>query len=125
MPTVFSQSYTAPITTAGTPRRTNFPLVTIPTPFSGNNFVAMPCWAGCDWPRIRPGQFDGMVTRVVQDKGFEILVPLLDRLLSDEVRLIGSSAKAIPHMRWRWPSPLASFPRNLPIKRAMMKSPRM
>jgi starch synthase len=30
----------------------------------------------------------GMVTRVVQEKGFEILVPLLDRLLWDDVRLI-------------------------------------
>src|SRR5256714_14669122 len=30
----------------------------------------------------------GMVTRVVQEKGFEILVPVLDRLLSDDVRLI-------------------------------------
>ena len=30
----------------------------------------------------------GMVTRVVQEKGFAILVPVLDRLLSDDVRLI-------------------------------------
>jgi starch synthase len=30
----------------------------------------------------------GMVTRVVQEKGFEILTPLFDRLLSDDVRLI-------------------------------------
>jgi starch synthase len=29
-----------------------------------------------------------MVTRVVKEKGFEILMPLLDRLLSDDVRLI-------------------------------------
>jgi len=29
-----------------------------------------------------------MVTRVVEEKGFEILVPLLDRLLWDDVRLI-------------------------------------
>src|SRR5438105_5920418 len=29
-----------------------------------------------------------MVTRVVGEKGFDILVPLLDRLLSDDVRLI-------------------------------------
>ncbi|MEP6603540.1 MAG: glycogen synthase [Spartobacteria bacterium] len=34
------------------------------------------------------GPVYGMVTRVVQEKGFEILVPLLDRLLSDDVRLI-------------------------------------
>lgn len=34
------------------------------------------------------GPVFGMVTRVVDEKGFEILVPLLDRLLSDDVRLI-------------------------------------
>jgi starch synthase len=34
------------------------------------------------------GPIFGMVTRVVEEKGFEILVPLLDRLLSDDVRLI-------------------------------------
>jgi starch synthase len=38
-------------------------------------------------PRPR-GPVFGMVTRVVQEKGFEILVPLLDRLLWDDVRLI-------------------------------------
>jgi starch synthase len=34
------------------------------------------------------GPVFGMRTRVVQEKGFEILVPLLDRLLWDDVRLI-------------------------------------
>ena len=34
------------------------------------------------------GPVFGMVTRVVQEKGFDILVPVLDRLLSDDVRLI-------------------------------------
>jgi starch synthase len=34
------------------------------------------------------GPVFGMVTRVVEEKGFEILMPLLDRLLSDDVRLI-------------------------------------
>ena len=34
------------------------------------------------------GPVFGMVTRVVAEKGFEILMPLLDRLLSDDVRLI-------------------------------------
>ncbi len=34
------------------------------------------------------GPLFGMVTRVVEEKGFEILMPLLDRLLSDDVRLI-------------------------------------
>jgi starch synthase len=34
------------------------------------------------------GPVSGMVTRLVEEKGFEILVPLLDRLLWDDVRLI-------------------------------------
>jgi starch synthase len=34
------------------------------------------------------GPVFGMVTRVVEEKGFDILVPVLDRLLSDDVRLI-------------------------------------
>jgi len=34
------------------------------------------------------GPVFGMVTRVVEEKGFEILMPLLDRLLLDDVRLI-------------------------------------
>jgi starch synthase len=34
------------------------------------------------------GPVFGMVTRVVREKGFEILMPVLDRLLSDDVRLI-------------------------------------
>jgi starch synthase len=34
------------------------------------------------------GPVFGMVTRVIEEKGFEILVPLLDRLLWDDVRLI-------------------------------------
>ena len=34
------------------------------------------------------GPVFGMVTRVVAEKGFPLLVPLLDRLLSDDVRLI-------------------------------------
>jgi starch synthase len=37
---------------------------------------------------VPQGPVFGMVTRVVKEKGFEILVPLLDRLLSDDVRLI-------------------------------------
>jgi len=41
--------------------------------------------------RLNPeprGPVFGMVTRVVGEKGFGILVPLLDRLLTDDVRLI-------------------------------------
>ncbi len=34
------------------------------------------------------GPVFGMVTRLVPEKGFELLMPLLDRLLSDDVRLI-------------------------------------
>jgi starch synthase len=34
------------------------------------------------------GPVFGMVTRVVEEKGFEVLVPLFDRLLWDDVRLI-------------------------------------
>ncbi len=34
------------------------------------------------------GPVFGMVTRVVSEKGFDILVPLLDRLLTDDVRLV-------------------------------------
>ena len=34
------------------------------------------------------GPVFGMVTRVVQEKGFEVLMPLLDQLLWDDVRLI-------------------------------------
>ena len=37
---------------------------------------------------VPTGPVFGMVTRVVKEKGFEILMPLLDRLLSDDVRLI-------------------------------------
>src|SRR5256885_2875095 len=34
------------------------------------------------------GPVFGMVTRIVGEKGFDILVPLLDRLLNDDVRLV-------------------------------------
>ncbi len=38
--------------------------------------------------RAPTGPVFGMVTRVVEEKGFQILMPALDRLLSDDVRLI-------------------------------------
>jgi starch synthase len=41
--------------------------------------------------RLEPeprGPVFGMVTRVVSEKGFDILVPLLDRLLTDDIRLV-------------------------------------
>src|SRR5262249_17523166 len=41
--------------------------------------------------RLEPepqGPVFGMVTRVVGEKGFDIVVPMLDRLLSDDVRLV-------------------------------------
>jgi starch synthase len=44
--------------------------------------------ASLELARGPQGPVFGMVTRVVKEKGFEILMPLLDRLLSDDVRLI-------------------------------------
>jgi starch synthase len=63
------------------------------------------------------GPVFGMVTRVVEEKGFEILMPLLDRLLSDDVRLIilgeGDSA---------YETALAVAARKFPAKFAYQKS---
>jgi len=44
--------------------------------------------AGLQLAPAPSGPVFGMVTRVVEEKGFQILVPVLDRLLSDDVRLI-------------------------------------
>jgi starch synthase len=44
--------------------------------------------SGLDLEPAPAGPVFGMITRVVQEKGFEILMPLLDRLLSNNVRLI-------------------------------------
>jgi starch synthase len=62
------------------------------------------------------GPIFGMVTRVVQEKGFEILVPLLDRLLWDDVRLIilGEGAPAFE-------TALAVTARKFPTKFAYQK----
>ncbi len=63
------------------------------------------------------GPVFGMVTRVVKEKGFEILVPLLDRLLSDDVRLIilGEGDPAFE-------TALAVTARKFPTKFAYQKS---
>jgi starch synthase len=44
--------------------------------------------AGLQLAPAPSGPVFGMVTRVVEEKGFQILVPALDRLLTDDVRLI-------------------------------------
>ncbi len=63
------------------------------------------------------GPVFGMVTRVVEEKGFEILVPLLDRLLWDDVRLIilGEADPA-------YETALAVAARKFPTKFAYMKN---
>jgi starch synthase len=63
------------------------------------------------------GPVFGMVTRVVEEKGFEILMPLLDRLLSDDVRLIilGEGDPA-------YETALAVAARKFPAKFAYQKS---
>src|SRR5437667_705463 len=44
--------------------------------------------SGLGLAQVPGGPVFGMVTRVVQEKGFELLMPILDRLLTDDVRLI-------------------------------------
>jgi len=63
------------------------------------------------------GPVFGMVTRVVEEKGFQILVPVLDRLLSDDVRLIilGEGDPA-------YETALAVAARKFPMKFAYRKS---
>src|SRR5216117_1223055 len=63
------------------------------------------------------GPVFGMVTRVVHEKGFEILVPLLDRLLWDDARLIilGEGDPA-------YETALAIAARKLPTKFAYQKN---
>ncbi len=65
----------------------------LPQPFAiGSLFGKQICRAAllaelnlAETPR---GPVFGMVTRLVEEKGFDVLMPLLDRLLSDDVRLI-------------------------------------
>ena len=56
--------------------------------FDGKRFCRDALLNGAQLAPDPAGPVFGMVTRVVQEKGFEILVPLLDRLLTDDVRLI-------------------------------------
>src|SRR5207248_8738471 len=67
-------------------------------------------------PKPRGPVFE-MVTRVVEEKGFEILMPLLDRLLWDDVRLIilGEGDPA-------YETALAVASRKFPTKFAYMKN---
>src|SRR5437660_1373749 len=55
------------------------------------------CWCASRGCRLRPSsrfiisrsrEVFGKVTRTVGEKGFDILMPVLDRLLADDVRLI-------------------------------------
>jgi starch synthase len=67
--------------------------------------------------RAPRGPVFGMVTRVVEEKGFDILMPLLDRLLSDDVRLIilGEGDPA-------YETGLAVAARKFPVKFAYRKN---
>ncbi len=65
----------------------------LPVPYSSNSLSGKQVCRDSLLSRLRlaptpAGPVFGMVTRVVQEKGFEILVPALDRLLTDDVRLI-------------------------------------
>src|SRR6266404_5291698 len=73
--------------------------------------------AGLQLAPAPSGPVFGMVTRVVEEKGFQILVPVLDRLLSDDVRLIilGEGDPA-------YETALAVAARKFPTKFAYQKS---
>lgn len=73
--------------------------------------------AGLGLARAPRGPVFGMVTRVVEEKGFDILMPLLDRLLSDDVRLIilGEGDPA-------YETGLAVAARKFPVKFAYRKN---
>ena len=59
-----------------------------PSKFGGKQICRDALLANMKLAPAPRGPVFGMVTRVVEEKGFEILVPLLDRLLWDDVRLI-------------------------------------
>src|ERR1700681_4091180 len=59
-----------------------------PGEFSGKQLCRAALLNGLRLSPEPKGPVFGMVTRVVGEKGFDILVPLLDRLLTDDVRLI-------------------------------------
>ncbi|MEY2440466.1 MAG: starch synthase [Verrucomicrobiota bacterium] len=58
------------------------------TNLSGKQFCRDALIGGLGLALAPRGPVFGMVTRVVEEKGFDILMPVLDRLLSDDVRLI-------------------------------------
>ncbi|MEY2538347.1 MAG: starch synthase [Verrucomicrobiota bacterium] len=58
------------------------------TNLSGKQFCRDALISGLGLSSPADGPVFGMVTRVVEEKGFAILMPILDRLLSDDVRLI-------------------------------------
>ena len=55
---------------------------------SGKQFCREALIGGLGLASAPRGPVFGMVTRVVEEKGFAILMPILDRLLTDDVRLI-------------------------------------
>src|ERR1700736_2313492 len=55
---------------------------------SGKDFCRDALIGGLGLALAPRGPVFGMVTRVVEEKGFAILMPILDRLLTDDVRLI-------------------------------------
>ena len=65
----------------------------LPHPFSagalaGKQICRFALLAELNLAEAPRGPIFGMVTRLVEEKGFDVLMPLLDRLLSDDVRLI-------------------------------------
>ncbi|HJT79841.1 MAG TPA: glycosyltransferase, partial [Chthoniobacterales bacterium] len=59
-----------------------------PSTLSGKQYCREALIGGLGLGAAPRGPVFGMVTRVVEEKGFGILMPVLDRLLTDDVRLI-------------------------------------